>query len=83
MREAKKHSLGVRENNADSEQHVEKKAETLSLFSLTQILLVTSIVLSRVALCYKRREVMALVNKPKPQPQPTQPQIPVGVKPVD
>lgn len=83
MREAKKHSLGVRENNADSEQHIEKKAETLSLFSLTQILLVTSIVLSRVVLCYKRREVMALVNKPKPQPQPTQPQIPVGVKPVD
>lgn len=82
MREAKKHSLGVRENNADSEQHIEKKAETLSLFSLTQILLVTSIVLSRVALCYKRM-VMVLVNKPKPQPQPTQPQIPVGVKPVD
>ena len=52
-------------------------------FSLTQILSVASVALSLARLYYRRKELMALINKPKPQAQPLQTQIPVRVKQID
>ena len=69
-----------------------------SSFSVTQILSVASVVLSLAGLYYKRKELMAFVNKPKPAQrseatQNKQPQItslrlaplglPVRIKPMD
>ena len=52
-------------------------------FSLTQILSVASVALSLARLYYRRKELMALINKPKPQAQPLQTRIPVRVKQID
>ena len=61
----------------------EPELETSLSFSLTQILSVASVALSLARLYYRRKELMALINKPKPQAQPLQTQIPVRVKQID
>ena len=81
VRDERKEEGGLKRFEAVHSE-LEPDTEPSSSFSLTQILSVVSMVLSLAGLYYKRKELMALVNKPQPKPQAQtkQTQIPVRVK---
>lgn len=80
MREGKKKERGSKQPEDWKDQSLKEASttgvglqpETSSSFSRIQILSVASAVFSLAGLYYKRKELVALINKPQPQPQAQQ-----------